>query len=457
MARNRSRYLGPAREPGSPDGREPDPESIVLAQMRATLDGLLSRTTLSGGRRDAVQQLARSVDVASMHLANGRPAVTGQPTTEVVQAAEPGWLSRLGSDLEDMQGVEDVPDLLAHLARITIRELDADACMVSLIDRERGTLRDVAAGSRNDRRLNLVAKEYVLDDFPATRDMIGSGVPIQISRNDPHGDSAERAFLTELGFARVLLCPLVLAGETIGTIEIYRAADEAFEDDDWTKISSLVRFTSGPYSRIVMAERLRDHYTKTLEVLTSALEVRDVETHQHTGRMRELASALADAMRLSAEEKTSVRLGAMLHDVGKLGVPDSILLKPGSLTEEEWTIMRRHPEIGERMLSSFDFLAPALPVIRHHHERWDGGGYPDRLAGPDIPLAARIVAVCDALDAMTSDRPYRAAISIEQACDELVACSGSQFDPLCVAVLVNLVKDSDGRALDERSVVRYAS
>lgn len=448
LARPRSRYLG------SGSDASPDEAALVLAEMRAKLDALLDQDGVNGLRRDVVHDLAARVDDAAARLASGTPPA---PAPSAAGTAEPRWLSRLGSDLEEMQGAEDEPELMARLARIALRELDADACMISFIDRERGCLRDVAAASGDNRRLNLVAQEHPLEEYPVTREVISSGRPVEISGNDYGADPAERAFLAELGFTRVLLCPLVIAGETLGTIEIYRTEDVPFENSAWSRVSSLMQFTSGPYSRIRMAEQLRDHYTKTLEVLTSALEVRDVETHDHTGRMRELATALADAMRLSPEDKTSVRLGAMLHDVGKLGVPDSILLKPGPLTDDEWAIMRRHPEIGERMLASFDFLAPALPVVRHHHERWDGRGYPDGLAEGQIPLAARIVAVCDAFDAMTSDRPYRSATSTDAACEELVACAGTQFDPLCVAVLVNLVKDTAGRAIDERSIVRYAS
>jgi HD-GYP domain-containing protein (c-di-GMP phosphodiesterase class II) len=161
-------------------------------------------------------------------------------------------------------------------------------------------------------------------------------------------------------------------------------------------------------------------------------------------------------MQVPSEVRRAVQLGAILHDVGKIGIADSILLKPGPLTDEEWGVMRTHPEIGERMLQSIEFVHPALPIVRHHHERWDGGGYPDGLGKEDIPLGARIVSVCDSFDAMVSDRPYRKGMPVEYACDELVACAGKQFDPMCVALLVDVISSLGQERLEER-FVRYAA
>jgi HD-GYP domain-containing protein (c-di-GMP phosphodiesterase class II) len=187
----------------------------------------------------------------------------------------------------------------------------------------------------------------------------------------------------------------------------------------------------------------------------SALEARDPYTQKHTGRIRDMAMALAGSLQLPGEERRALRLGSILHDVGKIGVPDSILLKPGPLSEEEWEVMRTHPVVGEGMLRGMEFLAPALPIIRHHHERWDGSGYPDGLAGERIPRGARIVAVCDAFDAMTSDRPYRRALDSTAACRELLAQAGKQFDPTSAALLVEIVSDLGEGRLEER-FIRYA-
>jgi len=174
---------------------------------------------------------------------------------------------------------------------------------------------------------------------------------------------------------------------------------------------------------------VEESYKITLEALVSALDAREHETHAHSQRVREYTLTLAQDLSLRHEELIQAGRGALLHDVGKIGVRDSILLKPGKLSEEEWVEMRKHPQIGYNILQSIEFLSPAAEIVLCHQERWDGKGYPNGLAGPDIPLGARIFAVVDTLDAMTSNRPYRKALSFETAWNEIRECSGTQFDP----------------------------
>jgi len=176
-----------------------------------------------------------------------------------------------------------------------------------------------------------------------------------------------------------------------------------------------------------------------LTALCEALELRDRETEGHSQRVVRYARATAIALGLAPDDVQAVVHGAHLHDIGKIGVADAILRKPGPLTPEEWIEMKKHPEIGYRMIAHIPFLGPASLLVRHHHERWDGRGYPDGLAGEAIPLGARIFAVVDAFDAMTSDRPYRAALSCAAALAELERGSATQFDPEVVAVFSQLV------------------
>ena len=181
-----------------------------------------------------------------------------------------------------------------------------------------------------------------------------------------------------------------------------------------------------------MNERLTDSYEATLQALTRALDTRDEETEEHSQRVKRYSQLIAQRMRLSAKEIENIGRGALLHDIGKIGVPDAILLKPGRLTDEERALMRKHPEIGYRMIAHIPFLAEAAQVVLHHHEAFDGTGYPSRLSGTNIPLGARIFAVADAFDALTSDRPYRKALRVHLAIAEIQRCSGTQFDPQIV-------------------------
>jgi HD-GYP domain-containing protein (c-di-GMP phosphodiesterase class II) len=151
--------------------------------------------------------------------------------------------------------------------------------------------------------------------------------------------------------------------------------------------------------------------------------------------------AMANRLKLAPDELQAIELGALLHDIGKIGVPDSILYKPGPLTPEEWEIMKQHPVIGYRMCMKIDALRPAAPIVLHHHERWDGQGYPYGLAGEAIPLGARIFAIADTLDAMTSDRPYRKALSFAQAREEIIRCAGQQFDPEMVKLFLEIPEE----------------
>ncbi len=187
---------------------------------------------------------------------------------------------------------------------------------------------------------------------------------------------------------------------------------------------------------------LQESYRVTLETLVASLDVREHETRAHSQRVREYTLALAKLLGLGSEELIQVGRGALLHDVGKIGIPDAVLLKMGPLTPHEWVEMRKHPQIGYDILRSIDFLAPAAEIVLCHQERWDARGYPNGLGGMEIPVGARIFSVADTLDAMTSDRPYRKALSFEAAADEIRRCSGSQFDPVVVEAFQNIPMES---------------
>jgi response regulator RpfG family c-di-GMP phosphodiesterase len=177
---------------------------------------------------------------------------------------------------------------------------------------------------------------------------------------------------------------------------------------------------------------LGDAYRTTLKALTAALETRDAETHGHSERVVDFSLRLGRELGLDEEQMRSLEFGSLLHDIGKIGVPDSILRKPDRLTVEEWEEMRRHPSLGQKILSGISFLEGAARVVAQHHEKWDGSGYPVGLRGEQIDLNARIFAVADAFDAMTSDRVYRRGRCYEEAAAELGAFAGRQFDPRVV-------------------------
>ena len=188
-------------------------------------------------------------------------------------------------------------------------------------------------------------------------------------------------------------------------------------------------------------EKLYLNYRATLRALAAALEARDVETRGHSDRVVAYCIGLGKQLGVAGRELITLEHGALLHDIGKIGVPDAILLKRGALTEEEWGHMRRHVDYGADILRGIEFLNGAGQIVSQHHERFDGSGYPSGVTGEDICLGARIFAVADAVDAMTSDRPYRAALPFEAAAEEMIRCSGSHFDPQVVRAFTSVPLD----------------
>jgi HD-GYP domain-containing protein (c-di-GMP phosphodiesterase class II) len=191
----------------------------------------------------------------------------------------------------------------------------------------------------------------------------------------------------------------------------------------------------------------REIFVSTMENLAHAIGLRDTYTGEHSRRVTRLAILLGQQLHLSDEDLEVLRFATPLHDLGKIGIGDPILRKPGPLTPEEFAVMKAHTTLGATILERIPGLRPGLAIVRSHHERWDGHGYPDGLAGEDIPLLARIVAVADSFDALTFDTPYRKAIAVEEAFAELEAHQGEQFDPHVIAAFLHIRE----KIVEERS------
>jgi PAS domain S-box-containing protein len=242
--------------------------------------------------------------------------------------------------------------------------------------------------------------------------------------------------------------PLIAKGQIKGVLEVYhRTSFEA--DNDWL---GFLEALAGEAAIAIDDAQLFDGlqrsnselnvaYDATIEGWSRAMDLRDRETEGHTQRVTELTLSMAQAMRLKEEEMIHIRRGGLLHDIGKLGVPDNILFKREDLTDVEWEIMRKHPTYAYEMLSSITYLKPALDIPYCHHEKWNGSGYPRGLKGKEIPLVARIFAVVDVWDAVTSDRPYRPAWTKDRALDYIQEQSGKYFDPEVVDVFLRLMTD----------------
>lgn len=255
-------------------------------------------------------------------------------------------------------------------------------------------------------------------------------------------------FLKDEGIQGYFGTPLIAKGRVIGVLEVFhRSVVE--RDEEWLNVfRTLSNQAAIAIENAQMFEAMQRSnlelsaaYDATIAGWSHAMDLRDKETEGHTQRVTELTLNLAQRMGIGQQELTHIRRGALLHDIGKLGVPDHILLKPDKLTPEEWVLMHQHPFHAHNMLSPISYLRPALDIPYCHHEKWDGTGYPRGLSGEDIPLAARIFAVVDVYDALTSDRLYRKAWGEEQALEHIRSISGSHFDPQVVEVFIRLIAE----------------
>jgi len=243
--------------------------------------------------------------------------------------------------------------------------------------------------------------------------------------------------------------PLMAKGRVLGVLELFHRS--SFQPDaDWLDFLSMIAGQAAIAidSAVMFKELQRSNlelslaYDATIEGLSRALDLRDKETEEHTRRVTDTTVKLGVRMGVEASDLVHMRRGAILHDIGKVAIPDRILLKPGPLGDDEWTIMRRHPDIAVDLLSSVAYLAPALEIPHWHHEKWDGTGYPDQLGGEDIPFSARLFALVDVYDALTSDRPYRSAWSKEDAIQYISTQTGTHFDPRIAPEFLSLVAEN---------------
>jgi response regulator RpfG family c-di-GMP phosphodiesterase len=228
-------------------------------------------------------------------------------------------------------------------------------------------------------------------------------------------------------------CPLVVEGESRGVLAV--VARERLGAGQLELLAEFAELAASSLEERDLRARAEAMGTAAVEVLARAVDMRDDYTGRHSAQVGALARRVGERLGMTSEEVTVLECAARLHDVGKLGVPDTILRKPGPLDEAEWAIMRRHPEWGADMVATVPGLDQLGLLVGSHHERWDGRGYPDGLAGEAIPLASRVISVCDAYEAMVSRRPYRESLSARRALGELAAGAGSQFDPQVVAAV----------------------
>lgn len=348
-------------------------------------------------------------------------------------------VQRLYQLSEAMASTLSLSRVLESVLETAKQEVEADA--VSLVlwnERDRRwhseTVDSEMQGLRDDDLEGLL-------DYGALQDLHASGRPVLFSGRDME-PYVRRAVNSGKRLYSLVSVPLVFRGRALGMLNLFSfTPGRVFQEGQRKSLVILAGRAASAVENARLHTELKELFLQTIEGFAFAIDAKDPYTHGHSRRVTEYCGWIAERMGLGESEIEDIRHAAILHDIGKIGLRIESLNKPGKLTPEEMENFRTHPEKGRRILAPIRFLSELVPAIYHHHERYDGKGYPDGIAGERIPLGARILAVADSYDAMTSDRPYRAAMTVHQAVQELLAHAGTQFDPAIVRVFVEVLRE----------------
>ena len=414
-----------------------------ITELRQTVARTLRNRTLREGNvevlarlqavnselRSLHDRLQQEVSSAHQHLIDMN-SVLAKRTRELVTISDVS--QALSSTL-------DLEELLGTCLELVSQEMGVEKASIMLL--EPGTEELVVKASLGPSRVNILGERVRMGEGIAgwvareRKPLLIENVndPPQLHRSRIAGEVRERHYNS----VSLICAPLTAKGQVVGVINVNdKTNGEPFNDDDVSLLSTIAGQVAVTIENARLYDQLRSSAFRTVQALVVTLEAKDTYTSGHSQRVTDYATSIGGTLGLSAHDLNVLRYAAQLHDIGKIGITEDILHKPGPLDDGEWQIIRSHPVISERIIQPLDFLKEIRDVVRHHHERLDGSGYPDALAGDDIPMLTRILGVADAYDAMTSRRPYRTrAFSPEQAMGEIVRCQGSQFDPRVVAAL----------------------
>ena len=333
--------------------------------------------------------------------------------------------------------------LLKLVLESVIGGFDAGLATIALVDSETNELQ-VQAFHGDWETISgvpfLTGKDEIPETVVETGDAkIVKNIVIENADSEQSGGSAK---------AVGICVPLFAKGSVIGVLSFVRfGLIRPFTTGDLHSISIIAAKAASAIESSMLYDELEDAYLSTIRALANSIEARDNYTRGHAERVTHVAEMIARGIGWGEEEIRWLRIGGTLHDIGKIGVPDCILNKPGPLSDEEFEVMKKHPETGSKLLEGIPFLKPIRPYVLCHHEKWDGSGYPAGLKGEDIPIEGRLLAVADTVDAILTNRPYRAASALEKVIDELTKFRGRQFDPILVDSFLELI-NSGGIDLD---------
>ncbi len=351
-----------------------------------------------------------------------------------MQVAELSLIQELGKAVNSSL---DLDSVLNYFIDMTTRITDSDRATLMLYD------------DANQELYVEVSRGFEDPEVLEVRLKLGEGVagraaqlkrPIKIENTGKSADYKELPNLKRKTDLTLISAPLINKDNLVGVINCERVLSKKgpFTPENLDLLETLGSQASIAIENARLYHNLLNVYLETIRSLAAAIDAKDSYTHGHSRRVTDLSVGIALEMGLARSEVDTIRHASLLHDVGKIGISEQILLKPGRLTDDEFETIKSHPHIGAGILNSIEFLKNVCEIIKHHHERYDGKGYPNNLAGNDIPLGSRIICVADSFDAITSCRPYRKPLTFDEAAEEVQRCAGSQFDPIVVAAFVKL-------------------
>ncbi len=360
------------------------------------------------------------------------------------RALRPADEERIRRDLAALYKIGNVINAQESLGELLAVVMDT---VLDVIGAERGflLLADRETGEVVPRMVRVRSGSGAAADLPVSRPVVEEAMGRRVAVRSPDLKAEERfadgdALLLE-HIRSVLCAPLETGAEVLGAIYLDTASDAAvFTEHDLDLLTAIARQAAVALHRAQLIDELEQLFVRAIETLVATVEAKDIYTYGHSARVSNLAHQMAGAMGLDEAAQEQIKVAGLLHDVGKIGIPEAILNKAGKLTDDEWEYIRSHPAIGEGIIRQLGSrrLDDVRRIVRHHHEKLDGRGYPDGLTGDAIPLGARVLAVADAYDAMTSNRPYRAPMSSDAAIEELRKNAGTQFDAAAVEALTAL-------------------
>ena len=428
-------------------GTAPDGKPIFSSYSSA--DGYVLEIAQDSGALDARIRSAQQMTIVSVAIAYVLLCIAMQPAFWLATrkvASEHRRLARLYVTGEDLRASLDLHDVVTQLSRESATFARADYSLLALFEPETGDLvlratYDAASGTVAHQQRSI--EEWFLRRAVVTNTAIVSGQSAKLYAQF-FGSGMETD-----GQVNVLISPMSLRDRVVGVVAVVRVPTgkrNAFTPEEVSQTVDLAAQGALAIEQAMLFAKVRAYakevelsYDSTLKAMMAALEAKDEVSEGHCERVAKMTVQLARQMGIADNLLIDMERGALLHDVGKIGVPDAVLKKPAALNDMEWEAMRKHPLLAGMIVSKVGFLEGATPILLYHHERYDGGGYPFGLASDKIPLDARVFSVIDAYDAMTSERPYRDAMTHEQAMEEVAAGSGTQFDPGVVASFTHLM------------------